>query len=214
MGICAVIETLNIIFNRIDLNSTLLGPFCEQDWIVNPLCAGGDLLAAHEEVVGTGEVVVVGTTHRVEGPCCFRVSVQEVQVSSELLTHDLTEFTFHVGRKVFHYVPLDPVLLQQLNAFFEGQFRNRFDESERFERELLVHSFQFVLETTFKVFENIGKHVCECVHQFVVVFLNHHFKIHSCKFTQMSMCMTVLSSKHGSNFKHSLEITHDCHLFI
>ncbi len=173
-----------------------------------------DFFSSHEEVVGTGEVVVVGARHRVERAGCFRVSVKEIQVSSVFLTNYLSQFTFHFCWKIFHHVPFNSVFIQKFHSFFECQLRNRFDESERFERELFVYCFKFVLETRLKVFENIREHICESIHQLMVVFFNHHFQIHSCKFTQMSVSMTVLSSEDWSNFKHSLKITHNSHLFV
>lgn len=96
MRISAVIETLNIVFNSINLNSTLLGSFSQQNWIMYSLSPRRNLLSSHKKVIGTGEIIIVWTRHRVERSRCFWVSVQEVEISAVFFTHNLSQFTFHV----------------------------------------------------------------------------------------------------------------------
>ena len=44
--------------------------------------------------------------------------------------------------------------------------------------------------------------------------LKLHFKIKSSKFTKMAVCVRVFSTKNRSNFKNTLKITAESHLFV
>jgi hypothetical protein len=106
------------------------------------------------------------------------------------------------------------IFLQKLDTFLEVEFQARFSNLEWFEGILFIDSFKFFCESLFKSFEDIDEHVGQEIKNFKVVLLELHLYIEACEFTQVPVGVGVFSSENGSNFKHSLEVTTNNHLFV
>lgn len=76
----AVLERADVVADGVGVDAALLCSLLQDYWVVDTLGARCDLLPPHEEVVGAGEVRVVGAGHRVERSRLLRVSVQHVEV--------------------------------------------------------------------------------------------------------------------------------------
>jgi hypothetical protein len=82
---CAVPERVDVVRQGLHSNAALGGPLFEHLGVVDPLGAGGDLLAPHENVVGVRVAWFLGAQHRVEGAGFDRVLVQDVEIGVELV---------------------------------------------------------------------------------------------------------------------------------
>lgn len=85
MRVGSVLEGLEVFSDGLGVDALGDRPLLEQHGVVDSLCAGQDLLAPHEEVVGAGEVGVVLTQHGVEGTRGDRVPVEHVEVGVVLV---------------------------------------------------------------------------------------------------------------------------------
>lgn len=66
----------------------------------------------------------------------------------------------------------------------------------------------------FNALEDVDEQICHHVKKFKVVLLYGHLHIQSCELAHMTVGKGVLSSENRSDFKHSVEVCHQAHLFV
>jgi hypothetical protein len=70
----------------------------------------------------------------------------------------------------------------------------------------------FVLSA--ETLEDGHEHVFNDVQYFVVVLLDLHLHIEACELSQVARSVGVLSAEDGTDFKHTFQISDNCHLLV
>jgi hypothetical protein len=91
VGQCAVPEGVHVALDGCDGDVECVGALDQHVHVMDALGAGHDLLAADEQVVAVGPPRVLGVGHGVEGARGLGVLVHHVEVSAELLAHQLAQ---------------------------------------------------------------------------------------------------------------------------
>jgi len=73
---------------------------------------------------------------------------------------------------------------------------------------------QLVFVLSAKPLKNCHEHVFNDVQYFVVVLLDLHLHIEACEFSQVARSVRILSAEDRTDFKHTIQIGHNCHLFV
>ena len=66
----------------------------------------------------------------------------------------------------------------------------------------------------FNVVEHVREKFTEEVQEFEIVLFDGHFNVETNELTHVSVSEWIFGSKDGSDFKDSLEISHDAHLLV
>lgn len=127
---------------------------------------------------------------------------------------ELAELLLDFGAQVLVDRPLDAVLLEQLNALFEGQLDYGDLALEGRELELLVDGLQLLGEALLEVVEEVREQLAEELQYFEVVLLDGHLQIETDELAHVSVGERVFSPEDGADLEDPLEVTHNTHLLV
>ena len=214
MRVCTECETVNIVLQSQDRDPTLLGPGRQQLNIVKPLRTGGNLLAAHEDVVGAGPLRVVLAEHGIEGPGLDWVPVQDEEVRLVLVEDELAEPLFGRGAEVSIGLLLEAVFVEHCDALLIGEPEGLLGKEKGLVGVLGLNGAQELGEALVEALEDVEEEIADDLKHFEVMLLNRHLDIKPHKLRHVLVRVRVLSPEHGCDLEHPVQIPHDRHLLV
>lgn len=185
MGRSAVFEGVNIFLNSCNGDAVVGSTLSQEFWVVDSLSTTGNFLTSHEEVVRVSVVGVLRVNHGIERSSIGRISVEHIEVSVELLLHDLTESLFVGSVQILEGVLLKASLSEELDSFFEVEADIL--ALELLERILFIDNCQFFSILSLKTIEDVNEHFRKEIKDFEVVLLEYHLDIEACELAQVTI---------------------------
>ena len=211
---CTVLEGVDVVLDCLNSETALFSSLLQEYGVVNTLSSGSDLLTSHEEIVRVSEAGVLRVQHSVKGSGTDGVSIQHVEVSVILLTHNSAKSFLSLSAQILEFRLLVASLIDKLNTFTEVELKDGVSTLEFLEGVLIIDNAKFTSISDLHLREHEDEELTNQVEYFEVMVLEFHLKIETSEFTQVAVGVGVLGAENWSNFEDTLQITAESHLLV
>ena len=138
MSRCSILESIDVILNGRDRDAEGLSSLGKHLRVMHSLGTTGDLLSAHEEVIGVCIVGIIGVDHGVEGTCIDWVAVKHIEISVIFVFDETTEGFLGLSAQVLQGILLYSSLGEHGNTLLEAELEDWVGNLELLERILII----------------------------------------------------------------------------
>mmetsp|Transcript_34948 Transcript_34948/g.71454 ORF Transcript_34948/g.71454 Transcript_34948/m.71454 type:complete len:203 (-) Transcript_34948:1031-1639(-) len=172
---------------------------------MDTLCPRENLLTPDEEVIAVGEVLVVWIRHSVERTDSKGVLVHEEEISPILFLHYVPKLLLVFSAQIIKVSLVHPSIPQELAPLSIGDLEGWPQVLEVLKWVLLPHPLEFILASFIYPIEHGNEHITEHLQHLIIMLMDCHLQIQTCKLTQVSSCVGILGTEHWASLKYLLK---------